>query len=664
MAGDFFQKQDAARRNTTRLVVLFGLAVLAIIISVDVLLVVTMGLAAPDAETGATGWLSAVADPQILLLSAAGTIAVVGGGSLYKTAQLRGGGRVVAESLNGRPLSADTADPAEQRLLNVVEEMAIASGTPVPPVYLLDREEGINAFAAGFTPNDAVIGVTRGTLTRLSRDELQGVIAHEFSHILNGDMRLNIRLMGLLHGILIIGMIGYFILRSSFYAGGAGRRRSRDNNNGALAIAALGAGLAVVGFAGTFFGNLIKAAVSRQREFLADASAVQFTRHPDGIAGALRKIGGLASGSSIRHPSAPEASHMFFGRATGGLSGLFSTHPPLVERIKRIDPSWDGTFPETAALPEAPGVHVGLAAGASGFAAGGSGRAPAVEGHATGASGPGTSPAGVVAAIGQPEAAHLRYAARLIGQLPRPLVAAAREPYGARAVIYGLLLDRGSPEARQAQIAHLQAAADPGVFEETRRLTPLVDALDAALRLPLVEIALPALGALTPAQHQRFKANVVALVEADRSIDLFEWSLHRILLRDLDRRQGRAAPPRVRHASLDALQGECELLLSVLAHVGHRDAASVERAFERGREALRLPQMRCQPSEALSLPALDRALARLDEAAPEVKRRVLEGAVGCITADRQVTATEAELLRAVSASMSCPMPPLLEVAGG
>ena len=343
MATDFFQQQDAARRGTTRLVVLFSLAVLAIVVSVELLLAATMGFLGRDPETNEIDWTT-VADPRLLLLAVGGTLLVVGGGSLYKIAQLRGGGRVIAEELGGRLVDGSTSDPVERRLLNVVEEMAIASGTSTPPVYIMDGETGINAFAAGFAPQDAVIGVTRGAATTLDRDELQGVIAHEFSHILNGDMRLNIRLMGLLHGIFLIGMIGYFILRMSFYSG-AGGGRSRDSK-GALPILALGAGLAIVGFAGTFFGNLIKAAVSRQREFLADSSAVQFTRHPGGIAGALKKIGGFVTGSKVENPNAPQASHMFFGRATSGFSAMFSTHPPLGERIRRIDPSWDGEFPE------------------------------------------------------------------------------------------------------------------------------------------------------------------------------------------------------------------------------------------------------------------------------------------------------------------------------
>lgn len=643
MATDFFQQQDVARRSTTRLVVLFALAVLAIIASVEVLLAATMGYLGRNPETGAVEW-TAVTDPQLLVMAIVGTLVVVGGGSLYKIAQLRGGGRVIAEELGGRLLTAETSDPVEQRLLNVIEEMAIASGTPTPPVYLMDREEGINAFAAGFSPDDAVLGVTLGTATQMNRDELQGVIAHEFSHILNGDMRLNIRLMGLLHGILIIGIIGYFILRMSFYTRGG--RRSRDGKEG-VPLIAIGAGLAVIGFAGTFFGNLIKAAVSRQREFLADASAVQFTRQPDGIAGALKKIGGFVGGSSVQNPNAPEASHMFFGRATSGFSAMFSTHPPLAERIRRIDPSWDGEFPE--AVPRA---DTGLSPASS---------VPGVSGFAGGEAAAATAAPGVesaVASIGRPSQAHIQYAAQLIESLPAELVAAAHEPYGARAVIYVLLLDR-QVETRQRQLTHLQAAADRGVFEETLRLLPFVEHLNVRMRLPLLEITLPALRVLTSNQYGLFKQNVVELVEADDTIDLFEWSLHRILLRDLEVQHGRVQRAKVRHRSVAAVQPYSELLMSVLAYAGHRDVGAAEYAFEQARLKLDLARTRLYGRDEFGLAELDAALAHLDEAAPQVKRQVLEAAVACITADGKVTAAEAELLRAVSASMSCPMPPIM-----
>ena len=635
MATDFFERQDIARRNTGRLVLLFVLAVLAIMVSIDLLLAATMGYLSRDSVTGAIDWSLAV-DRRLLGIAVVGTLVVVGGGTLFKIAQLRGGGRVIAEELGGRRLNPDTSVPAERQLLNVVEEMAIASGAPAPPVYLLDEEEGINAFAAGFTINDAVIGVTRGAVEQLTRDELQGVIAHEFSHILNGDMRLNIRLIGLLHGILIIGILGYFTFRVS-----ASGRSSRGNP-----LLALGAGLMVVGFFGTFFGNLIKAGVSRQREFLADASAVQFTRQPAGIAGALKRIGEFLSGSKIQSPNAPEASHMFFGRATSGLSGLFATHPPLTERIRRLEPSWNGQFAEgaprtgrtLAPQPSAAGV-----AGLAGAEAVNRGAAPSVT--------------SAVDHIGQPSNAHLRYAARLVDGLPTAIVSAAHEPYGARALVYALLMDRQA-EARQVQLAHLSSAADRGVYAETLKLLPLIEPLNARVRLPLVDIALPALRALTHAQYQQFKQNIAELVEADRTIDLFEWSLQRILLHDLEA-QFNVTSGRVRQRKLHRLQAHYELLLSTLAYTGHRDRAAAQEAFEQARRHVELPQARLRRVEECGLQAVDAALAALEEAAPPIKRQVLQAAAACIGADRKITIAEAELLRAMSASLGCPMPPLL-----
>ncbi len=646
MATDFFERQDLARRNTGRLVLLFVLAVLAIMVSIDLLLAATMGYLSRDPATGAIDW-SLAGDLQLVTLAVVGTLVVVGGGTLFKIAQLRGGGRVIAEELGGRRLNSDTSVPAERQLLNVVEEMAIASGTPAPPVYLLDAEDGINAFAAGFTIDDAVIGVTRGAIERLPRDELQGVIAHEFSHILNGDMRLNIRLIGLLNGILIISILGYFMFRVSAFSGH--RRSSRDSSP--LPLLALGAGLMVVGFVGMLFGNLIKAGVSRQREFLADASAVQFTRQPAGLAGALKRIGGFLTGSTIKSPNAPEASHMFFGRATSGLRGLFATHPPLADRIRKLEPSWNGEFVEGA-----PGTDSALAphAAAAGVAslAGNETEAEAVT------RGSAQSATSAVDQIGQPSTAHLQYAARLIEGLPTAIVAAAHEPYGARALVYALLIDRQT-EAREVQIAHLSRAADPGVYKETLKLLPLVESLDARVRLPLVDITLPALRALTDAQYQQFKQNVAELVEADRTIDLFEWSLQRILLHDLEAHRFNVTPARVRYRKLRRLQRHYELLLSTLAHTGHRDEAAAREAFEQAKRHVELPQARFRRGEECGLEAVDAALTVLEEASPRIKQQVLRAAAACIAADRKITSAEAELLRAMSASLGCPMPPLL-----
>ena len=637
MAIDFFEHQEVARKKTGLLVFLFVLAVVSIMALVYVVVAWAVIYSQGEDVWTATGeqrigWASLL-DLKLLGLVGAGTILVVGGGSLYKISELAGGGRVIAEQLGGRRLDHATSDPVERKLLNVVDEMAIASGTPVPPVYLMDGESGINAFAAGHTVGNAVIGVTRGSAERLSRDELQGVIAHEFSHILNGDMRLNIRLIGFIHGILIVGLIGYFVFRSALYSGAARRRSSKDNP---MPLLALGGALMVIGFLGTLFGNLIKASVSRQREFLADAAAVQFTRQPDGIGGALKKIGGFTKGSTIASPNAPQASHMFFGQAlTASFSSMFATHPPLRQRISRIDPSWDGAFEAgeaVAAAPRTAGVTAGFAAGAA--------------------------PGQAVERIGQPGADHLRYAADLVHDLPQQVIAAVHEPYGARAVIYAMLID---PDAttRGHQLEQLRQHADEGVYDETLKLLKTGPPLSDRARLPVVDLAIPALRALSPAQYGAFRQNVEVLVRADRKIDLFEWTLQRVLLHHLESHFTKAPPPRVMYYALNRLANECELLLSTLAYVGHETKEEARHALEVAAAHLKLPQTTLLPSERCGLEALDGALEKLNRVAPRLKRQVLSSCVACISADHEVTDREAELLRAVSDSLGCPMPPIL-----
>jgi Zn-dependent protease with chaperone function len=645
MSTNFFENQDAARRNTKRLVVLFGLAVIAIASMLYLLAVLITGVeqAGPNTEQMVVSplWWQ----PDLALGVALATVVVVGGGSLYKIAQLRSGGSVVAEALGGALIPPGTRDADARRLLNVVEEMAIASGIPAPPVYLLGDEQGINAFAAGFSPGDAVIGVTRGCVQQLSRDELQGVIAHEFSHILSGDMGLNIRLMGVIHGILIIGIIGYFLLRSSLFTGSHRRSSSRDNNG--IPIVAVGLGLMVIGFLGTFFGNLIKASVSRQREFFADASAVQFTRNPDGIAGALKQIGGYESGSILASPNAPEASHLFFSQGLrSGFQMLFATHPPLEERIRRLDPNWQpGTRRERAQAMRS------AAAGTAGFAAGGS----AAVDSATGDVGAGSS---AIGQVGQPTAEHIAYAAALVERLPSAVVDAAREPYGARAVIYALLIDR-EDEPRNRQIDQLVRFGEPGIEAETRRLLPEIEQLEARYRLPLVDIALPSLCALSPDQYQAFKTNLRALIVADEKIELFEWVLQRMVFTHLRPHFERVKPPRVRHTSLRKLSEPCAVVLSILAHAGSPSEASVRTAFELGAAQLSGIDIALLPHERAGLRELDRALKKLAEVDPSTREQLLKACAACIAADREITQAEGELFRAIADGIDCPMPPLL-----
>jgi Zn-dependent protease with chaperone function len=647
---DFFESQDEARKRTGRLVVLFGLAVIAIAVTLYALAVAVTGYAGQDPHTGAAIWQPRWIDPELMVQVALATLLVVGGASLFKIAQLRaGGGRIVAESLGGRLLQPNSGDAVERRILNVVEEMAIAAGTQVPPVYLLDGEAGINAFAAGFEPGDAVVAVTRGTAEQLSRDELQGVVAHEFSHVLNGDMRLNIRLMGILYGILVIGIIGYFVMRSAMYAGLAGRRS--DRNNAGLAMLAIGVGLAVIGFLGTFFGNMIKASVSRQREFLADASAVQFTRNPEGIAGALKKIGGFEQGSNLVSPNAPEASHLFFARGlSSGLNSLFATHPPLAQRIRRLDPSF---APERGAADVPPTAPA--AAPAAGLAAG---LAPASQ--AAGGGDPHRDRAAADHSfehIGSPSPEHVSYAAQLIERLPDELLSAAHESYGARAVVYALLLD-SDPAVRAHQLEQLERHADPGVLAATHELLPAVGQLDRAAALPLVDLAMPALRELSRAQYAVFRENVEALVKADDRIDLFEWALQRVLLTHLAPQFERVRRSRTRHRNLGALGPQLSVVLSTLAHVRPGAPDDARRAFLAGARHLDAA-VELLARERCGLAVLDSALFELADATPPLKRDIVAACTAVVCADDALDVHEAELLRAVADTLGCPMPPLL-----
>ncbi|HTL28953.1 MAG TPA: M48 family metallopeptidase, partial [Tepidisphaeraceae bacterium] len=359
---NFFEHQDRARRSTTRLVFLFIFAVLAIITALNLAAyAIARGvgvhegvrhLSSPTYERVQPLWSNAGMYQWVTV----GTLVTILSGTLYKTVQLRKGGAAVAQMLGGTPLIPNSGTPADRQLQNIVEEMSIASGVPVPQVYVMRNEPGINAFAAGFGPQDAVISVTQGCIDQLNRDELQGVIAHEFSHILNGDMRLNLRLIGILHGILLIALIGYFVLRSMFSSSSSSSSRrssSKDGDGGPWIALIIGLALVAIGYIGVFFGRLIQAAVSRQREFLADASAVQFTRNPSGIANALKKIAAASAGSQVDNAQALGTAHLFFASAFRvGFVNLLATHPPLVDRIKAIDPTFDGKLPLGGAATE------------------------------------------------------------------------------------------------------------------------------------------------------------------------------------------------------------------------------------------------------------------------------------------------------------------------
>ena len=651
---DFFEQQAKAHRKTKWLVLYFAVAVAALIIAVYfAALVIFTGVQSQQNHNFGQSPQFALWNPELFLGVAGGVLLVVFIGSAYKTAALAQGGSVVSEMMGGRLVKPNTTDPDERRLLNVVEEMAIASGVPMPQVYVMDAEDSINAFAAGHKPGDATVTVTRGCVRLLSRDELQGVIGHEFSHILNGDMRTNIRLMGIIFGILCLTVIGRVLLYSSR---GGGRGRGQNP------LPILGLVLILVGFIGVFFGRLIQAAVSRQREFLADASSVQFTRNPGGITGALKKIGGLGAGSRITHAHAEECSHMFFGNGVSEpLFGLLETHPPLAQRIRVFDPNFDGQFPvvsydarnrqsEDVPKPKRPQMPnlFGTVLGGTILASGGTGAPPVIRSHT------------VLPNLGNPTPLHLKYAEQLRDSLPDSVKAAAREPLDAVALIYAMLLSNDDT-GRATQLAGLASRADPAMAQKIAALFPDVSQAAAHAHLPMVNLALGTLRHLTAEQYKQFSQTLEWLIESDGKIELFEFVLQKIIVHHLAPQFGGTARAVVQFYSIRPLVPDCAVLLSALANVGSSDDTGIQKAFDTGAPYLCAPDggMQLLPREQCGVEQIDPALNRLAQAAPIIKKNLIEACIHTVGADGVILEAEAELLRAVSDTLDCPMPPFV-----
>ena len=643
---DFFDRQERARRKTKLLVFYFVVAVGLLILAVYAAALVIFGRTeiSDSIERGSFSlW-----QPELFSIAALGTLLVIIIGTVSKTLQLSRGGSAVAEMLDGRVINSNATETDERKLLNVVEEMALASGIPVPQVYLLENEAGINAFAAGHSTGDATVGVTRGCMKMLSRDQLQGVVGHEFSHILNGDMRLNLRLMGLVFGILCLTVIGRVLLRT----------RGRKNP-----LPLLGLALIVIGGVGVFFGRLIQAAVSRQRELLADAASVQFTRNPDGLAGALKKIGGLSGGSKLESPHAQEASHLFFANGIrSSVIGLMATHPPLEERIRALDPAFDGKFPEIAPAmmeplrSQPPPIPSPLPPPLPGF--------PTSQDGGAGIAGAVIAAHAILPNVGQPTTQHLQYAADLQLSLPKTLASAARDPLGASALIYALLLS-SEPSAREKQLTELASGTSDQVRDETLRVWPETRNVTVPTKIPLVDLALPALRQLSPTQFHQFRAAVHTLVESDRQIDLFEYMLQKIVLRHLEPNFFPAPKVVTQYYDLRPLAAECGVLLSAMAHAGQEDATQAQAAFARGARPLgriARSEIPFRPGGDCDLPRLDAALERLALAVPQIKKNVLNACAETVAADGIIQVQEAELLRAVADSLDCPIPPFIPQA--
>jgi Zn-dependent protease with chaperone function len=628
---NFFERQRTARGTTLRLVVLFALAVVSIVAVNDVVVLLVERNAPRSTIVG-----SIVAMTIFTLL-------VIACGTASKMIALRAGGAAVAQSVGAVAVDPSTTDPRLRRFVNVVEEMSIASGVPMPRLFVLEREPGINAFAAGYGLADAAITATSGALDRLNRDELQGVIGHEFSHVLNGDMRLNVRLIGLLNGILLLGLVGLRFLQF-----GGGRSRDSKSGNPILVIAIA---LVVLGFVGQFFAGLIKAAVSRQREWLADASAVQFTRQTTGLVGALKKIAGLSDGSALtdRH-SAKQVSHMLFGEGSRGLASLYATHPPLLERIAALDPT---VTPEELARLQEEYAHQppdGLSEDASlGLVGGAASRTDATVR---------VDPAGVSARVRSVTSDDLARGARLSARIPAPFRRAASQGSTAVPLVLAMLLDK-RPEIRDAQLKIVAARLGQSTAQAVAALATELTGLDAVLRLPVAEVAAPQLTARPESERAALGIALDELARADGSITVFEYCLARVVgsyLHDAESPRVRSRPGRV---PVRAVEDAALTLLAAVAAAGNPDPTAAERAF--GAAVARLLPGRAVHYVPPGDPwrALDAGWDALNSLAPRNKQVLVESLVTAVSDDGLLTAEEAELLRTACAMLRCPLPPLV-----
>jgi len=652
---NFFAQQERARTHTRRMLILFVLAVVSIVAAVDIVLMIAFGAAGQGSKHA---FNAASLQPRVMFGCSVLVLAVIGLCTLYKISTLRSGGGVVARQLGATLVPADTTNFAYRRLRNVIEEIAIASGVPVPEIYVIEDESAINAFAAGYTTADAAVTVTRGCLDKLTRDELQGVIAHEFSHVLNGDMRLNIRLMGVLFGILVIGIAGRKLVQNV--------GRGKDSGG----IVAFGFAILAIGYIGVFFGRLIKAGISRQREFLADASAVQFTRQTLGIGGALKKIGGLTEGSKLASAETEEVAHMLFGDGVG-YSALFATHPPLIKRIKLLDPQFnESEFADIAKAwsqplqaDDAEAADVSISGLAPAIKLAPRRRAPASGADVLPQANAEISltPKKVVTQIAHPGSDDYRAATAIHSTISEDLRTLAYMADRGFQVVYALTLDADAG-VRAKQLRIIEKHHDAAVRAQVEEMAAQIGGLHPMQRLPLAQLAFPSLRRQPRPQLQGFLVTLNELIQADGGVHLEEYCLAKLVtVQVIDALDPSKTRP---NGSIKLTQCAAELadVFAIIAGYGSDNAADAQRAYLLGMHEVTPDAIPEYAERAQWAPALDRALARLDLLLPAGKELLVRGLTQAIGADGKVSVTEAELLRTICAALHCPLPPQLEKA--
>lgn len=644
---DFWEHQDRARSRSLILLALFIVSVVITVaaINVAVATVVRWELRTP----GDWRWLW---DPRTCAITSGATVFIILAGTFLKFRELNIGGAAIADMIGGEPLSMQNQTADEVRLRHVVEEMAIAAGLPAPQIYIVKFEFCINAFVAGYTPGDAVIGVTEGAISKLTRDELQALVGHEFSHLFNGDMRLNMRLTGFVHGLMAVSVVGRALVLSSF------RVRGLAPAGGKLFAPLwllLGLVFWIIGYLGNLCGRAIQAALCRQREYLADASAVQYTRNPDAIAGVLKKAGWY--NTWLRNPYASVANHFLFGDCFGDdWLRFFRTHPRIRARIRRIEPDFHGDFRRSLdelkfPEPSAPDLDDGRKMPAA------AAPEPALPGlsQITLAAVPLSATLGALGAL-RPEQLVQAHHAR--AALPASLDEAVHEPLPALALTYAMLIGEEA-ELRKKQFKILDDFEAKVVAAEARRLLPLLKDHDSEERLTLAELAQPALRQLSRGQYRNFRKCLEKMVAADDQLSLFEFAFEKLVMHRLDPAFGFSRVDGDEAPSADNLTEHGGLLLSALAHVGRDETDEVEAAFAAGSAKIFAePKLKLRPLDDCGLRAIDAALDCAAAAGPRQKKLFVEACALTIAHDGEIRPSEATLFRVICGTLDVPCPPL------
>lgn len=595
-SSDFFERQEKARRATRRLVFWFAFGLAGTAAAVYFLVIFALKASGCYDASSASLW-----DPKTAACVFAGTLMVVGGASLVKSREFgSSAGADVARQLGGREVSPDASRPDERRLINVVQEMSLASGVPVPRIFILENERGINAFAAGTSADRAAVAVSRGALDKLSRDELQAVVGHEFSHILNGDMQLNIRLVGWIFGLIVISLLGQILLRAGAFSP---RTRSRDGKNAAALVLLIGVGLLAIGFISQIFAQIIQAAISRHRERLADASATQFTRNPKALANALSRIGGDAAGSRISSPRAGEFAHLFFA---SGVNALFATHPPLEERIRALDPSWDGEFLPPLSAPE---------------------RAENAEANLSG----------------------LRNVSET-NSVPPFLAEMTRSADDAKTLIY-LLMMTDSPERNVEQAKILLEREKSAVFKKMEHLWERMRNFPREKRIAAVLVAAPALRELSARDRREFCETLDLLAQADGNVSIFEFCI-------LAAVRGLLLSESQRKLSPSDVRSEAELVLNFFLRGNKtpRSRWAQDLSAALAKQTMFPGSLRVLDEAALNFPALEAAFRKLRASPIRIREQLLFTARDVIAADGEITPEENDVLSAFAVALACPAP--------